>query len=83
MGFHRKIGEFKTSTYDLRGEPLTPEAWTARHDEMLPNGDDQAFIEHLMAETPERVPGKYAGWIASPRVGIDNLPGDFEYVKLA
>ena len=83
VGFHRKIGEFKTSTYDLRGEPLTPEAWNARRDEMLPNSEDQAFIEHLMAETPERVPGKYAGWIASPRVGIDNQPGDFEYVKLA
>jgi benzoyl-CoA 2,3-dioxygenase component B len=28
-------------------------------------------------------PGKFAGWIAPPRVGIDNKPGDFEYVKLA
>jgi len=27
-------------------------------------------------------PGKYAGWIAPPKVGIDNKPGDFEYVKL-
>ena len=25
----------------------------------------------------------FAGWIAPPRVGIDNKPGDFEYVKLA
>jgi benzoyl-CoA 2,3-dioxygenase component B len=29
-----------------------------------------------------REPGKFAGWIAPPIVGIDNKPGDFEYVKL-
>jgi hypothetical protein len=23
------------------------------------------------------------GWIAPPRIGIDNKPGDFEYVKIA
>ena len=27
--------------------------------------------------------GKFANWIAPPKVGIDNKPGDFEYVKLA
>jgi benzoyl-CoA 2,3-dioxygenase component B len=27
-------------------------------------------------------PGEYASWIAPPRMGIDNKPGDFEYVKL-
>jgi benzoyl-CoA 2,3-dioxygenase component B len=27
-------------------------------------------------------PGTYASWIAPPRIGIDNKPGDFEYVKL-
>ena len=32
-------------------------------------------------EVPE--PGKFAGWIAPPKVGIDNKPGDFEYVKIA
>ena len=28
-------------------------------------------------------PGKFASWIAPPKVGIDNKPGDFEYVKIA
>ena len=28
-------------------------------------------------------PGEYAGWIAPPKMGIDNKPGDFEYVKIA
>ena len=30
----------------------------------------------------ERTPGACAGWIASPTRGIDNKPGDFEYVRL-
>jgi benzoyl-CoA 2,3-epoxidase subunit B len=32
---------------------------------------------------PVYAPAQFAGWIAPPRVGIDNRPGDFEYVKLA
>jgi benzoyl-CoA 2,3-dioxygenase component B len=32
---------------------------------------------------PVYEPARFAGWIAPPRVGIDNKPGDFEYVKLA
>jgi benzoyl-CoA 2,3-dioxygenase component B len=24
----------------------------------------------------------FAGWIAPPKVGINNKPGDFEYVKI-
>jgi benzoyl-CoA 2,3-dioxygenase component B len=54
----------------------------SRRDTMLPNSADQQFIEHLMS-TPVMDIGKFAGWIAPPRVGIDNRPGDFEYVKLA
>jgi benzoyl-CoA 2,3-epoxidase subunit B len=32
--------------------------------------------------TPVTETGKYAPWIAPPKVGIDNKPGDFEYVKI-
>jgi benzoyl-CoA 2,3-epoxidase subunit B len=31
---------------------------------------------------PRREPGEFASWIAPPKVGIDNKPGDFEYVKI-
>jgi len=31
---------------------------------------------------PASNPGEYAGWIAPPKTGIDNKPGDYEYVKL-
>jgi benzoyl-CoA 2,3-epoxidase subunit B len=81
VAFHRQIGEFKEATYDAEGQPLTAAQWTDRRDEMLPNSKDQAFIEELMQTTVVQ-PGRYAGWIAPPRVGIDNKPGDFEYVKL-
>jgi hypothetical protein len=27
-------------------------------------------------------PGKMANWIAAPKKGIDNLPLEFEYVRL-
>jgi benzoyl-CoA 2,3-dioxygenase component B len=30
----------------------------------------------------EVMPGKFAGWIAPPKTGIDNKPGNFEYVKI-
>jgi benzoyl-CoA 2,3-epoxidase subunit B len=26
--------------------------------------------------------GGFASWISPPKVGIDNKPGDFEYVKI-
>ena len=39
------------------------------------------FIASLMQPVSE--PGKFAGWISAPKVGIDNKPGDFEYVKIA
>ena len=32
---------------------------------------------------PVAEPGRLARWIAPPKVGIDNRPGDFEYVKIA
>jgi len=31
---------------------------------------------------PQSEPGVFASWIAPPKVGIDNKPGDFEYVKI-
>src|SRR5262249_53506743 len=81
VGFHRKIGEFRSGRYDIAGQPLTGEEWDRRRDEMLPTGSDQDFIENLMSGAVVE-PGQFAGWIAPPRVGIDNRPGDFEYVKI-
>jgi len=55
--------------------------WDKQKDKWLPSKDDGDFIQSLMRQVVE--PGKFASWIAPPRVGIDNKPGDFEYVKLA
>jgi benzoyl-CoA 2,3-dioxygenase component B len=82
VGFNRRIGEFRNAHYDVDGQPLATEAWNARKTAMLPSDEDQAFIEALMGAAV-REPGRFAGWIAPPAVGIDNKPGDFEYVKIA
>lgn len=78
--FHRKIGVFKDQPFDPEGTRLSQEEWDARADEWLPTKADGDFIQSLMVPCYE--PGKYASWIAPPKVGIDNKPGDFEYVKL-
>ncbi len=62
------------------GELVSEDDWQARHLEWLPNDADMKFIDSLMKPSHER--GKYASWIAPPRVGINNRPGDFEYVKI-
>ena len=79
-GFHRQIGAFSAHSITPEGELVSKEAWEARRDEWLPTKEDGAFIQSLMKPCYE--PGKYASWIAPPKVGIDNKPGDFEYVKL-
>jgi benzoyl-CoA 2,3-dioxygenase component B len=79
--FHRKIGAFAAAHVTPAGSVVSGEAWAARRDEWLPDAADGEFVKSLMK--PEYEPGRYAAWIAPPKVGIDNKPGDFEYVKLA
>ena len=79
--FHRYIGGFTNVYASPTGELMDKAAWEKRKGEWLPNTDDMDFIYHLMQ--PEYGIGKYANWISPPKVGIDNKPGDFEYVKLA
>jgi benzoyl-CoA 2,3-dioxygenase component B len=68
-----------------RGDPAGILTWFIawfhqRLDEWLPTKADGDYIQSLMKPCYE--PGQYASWIAPPKVGIDNKPGDFEYVKL-
>jgi benzoyl-CoA 2,3-dioxygenase component B len=81
VAFHRHIGEFSRTNVDVDGNILLPAEWTERRTEYLPSESDKDFIESLMQ--PQYEPAKFAGWIAAPKVGIDNKPGDFEYVKIA
>jgi benzoyl-CoA 2,3-dioxygenase component B len=80
VAFHRHIGEFAQLHADPEGRLLSADEWQRRRDEFLPSATDDAFVAGLMRPVTE--PGKFASWIAPPRAGIDNKPGDFEYVKL-
>ena len=80
VAFNRRIGEFAAIEADPQGNILSAVEWARRRSEFLPTADDDAFVASLMR--PVREPGRFATWIAPPRTGIDNKPGDFEYVKL-
>jgi benzoyl-CoA 2,3-dioxygenase component B len=81
VAFHRHQGEFSAIHADPDGNLISADEWNKRRDEWLPSKADGDFIDSLMK--PQWEPGKYAGWISPPKVGIDNKPGDFEYVKIA
>src|SRR5262245_21503037 len=81
VAFHRHIGEFAEIKADPDGNILGDAEWQKRQGEFLPSDSDRDYIESLMQ--PQYEPGQFAGWISPPKVGIDNKPGDFEYVKMA
>ena len=78
--FHRGIGEFSAAKVSPDGKILSDQEWAEKKDQWLPSKDDGDFIASLMEPVSE--PGKFANWIAPPKVGIDNKPGEFEYVKI-
>lgn len=80
VAFHRHIGEFKSVHASPEGKLLGDAEWAANRDRWLPSKDDGDYIASLMQPCWDR--GKFAPWIASPKVGIDNKGGDFEYVKI-
>ncbi|HAO40470.1 MAG TPA: benzoyl-CoA 2,3-epoxidase subunit BoxB, partial [Afipia sp.] len=79
--FHRQIGEFANVQATPKGIIVSDAEWAKVRDDYLPSAADGDFISSLMEPVSE--PGKFANWIAPPKVGIDNKPGDFEYVKIA
>jgi benzoyl-CoA 2,3-dioxygenase component B len=81
VAFHRDIGEFKDVQATPRGELIDGAAWEKRRDEWLPSRADGDFIASLMH--PKYEAGEFASWISPPKIGIDNKPGDFEYVRIA
>jgi benzoyl-CoA 2,3-dioxygenase component B len=80
VAFHRQIGEFKAVQASPSGELLDDATWSKRREAWLPSKADGDFIAELMQ--PKQEPGEFASWIAPPKVGIDNKPGDFEYVRI-
>ena len=81
VAFHRQIGEFRDVEATPSGVLLDAATWARDNDKYLPSKADGDFIASLM--NPVSEPGKFAAWISPPKVGIDNRPGEFEYVKIA
>lgn len=79
-GFNRKIGVFADSTIDPEGNFVSDKNWDKKLNHWLPTKSDGDYIVSLMQSCYE--PGQYSSWIAAPKVGINNKPGDFEYVRL-
>jgi benzoyl-CoA 2,3-epoxidase subunit B len=80
QAFNRRIGEFAKIHADSDGNILGEAEWTRARETLLPTGDDNRYVASLMR--PVREAGTFAGWIAPPKIGIDNKPGEFEYVKI-
>ncbi|MBW6494460.1 MAG: benzoyl-CoA 2,3-epoxidase subunit BoxB [Burkholderiaceae bacterium] len=79
--FRRKIGAWASVPTDPSGKRISAEQFSARIGHWLPSADDKAYVKSLMVKVHE--PGKMAGWIAPPERGINNLPLDHEYVRVA
>ena len=81
VAFNREIGAFAPVESTPDGEIICAGTFERYRHDWLPSRADGDFIASLMEQQTE--PGAYAGWIAPPRSGIDNKPGDFEYVRIA
>jgi benzoyl-CoA 2,3-dioxygenase component B len=77
--FNRQIGALAGVRISPDGRPVSEQEWLLRKSEWLAGDDDRNFVASLMKPCLE--PGKFAGWIAPPVMGINRQPVDFEYVK--
>jgi benzoyl-CoA 2,3-dioxygenase component B len=77
--FHRNIGTLAGVRVSPEGCVVSDAEWAAKLGEWLPSSEDRAFVASLMGRVVE--PGKYAGWIAPPTIGINRQPADFQYVR--
>ena len=78
--FHRQIGAFADVKVSPDGNIVDDATWDAKVADWLPTDSDNDYVQSLMTQITE--PGEFASWIAPPRVGINNQPIDFPYVKL-
>jgi benzoyl-CoA 2,3-epoxidase subunit B len=79
--FRRAIGVWANAPTDPQGKAIGSEEFARDMPGWIPSEGDRAFVTSLMQRVVE--PGKMAGWIAPPDRGINNLPVDYEYVKLS
>ena len=80
LRFRRSVGAWANIHTNPHGKPITAEEWSAQRYDWLPSEQDRAFIGSLMQRVTK--PSKFAGWIAPPDGGINNLGLAYEYVRL-
>ncbi len=80
LRFRRSVGAWAGIHTDPEGKPIAAEEWRARQYDWLPSELDRSFVASLMQRVTE--PGKFAGWIAPPDGGINNLGHAYEYIRL-
>jgi benzoyl-CoA 2,3-epoxidase subunit B len=78
--FRRSIGAWAGQPVDPQGNLISREEYDRKLSSWIPSEADRAFVHSLMRKVA--APGKMAAWIAPPERGINNLPVDYEYVKL-
>ncbi len=78
--FRRAVGVWAGHHFDPAGRPVSAEEWQRRQGEWIPSEVDRAFVQGLMR--PVTASGKMAAWIAPPDRGVNNLPVEYEYVRL-
>jgi benzoyl-CoA 2,3-dioxygenase component B len=78
--FRRAIGAWANVPTDPGGKLIGGEEFARGLSGWIPSASDRAFVKGLMQRVLE--PGKMAGWIAPPERGINNLPIEYEYVRL-
>jgi benzoyl-CoA 2,3-dioxygenase component B len=79
--FHRSVGVYAGHPFAPDGQPLSAAEWEARKAEFLISDADLAYLRSIMTASVTEA-GKFASYIAPPRVGIKGRPVDFEYVRL-
>ncbi|HSP17715.1 MAG TPA: benzoyl-CoA 2,3-epoxidase subunit BoxB [Thermoanaerobaculia bacterium] len=78
--FRRTVGAWAGIPTDPSGQQIAPETFAAGMPNWIPTPDDQTFVAAVMKPVLE--PGKIASWIAPPDRGINNLPVDYQYVRM-
>lgn len=77
--FNRKIGSLAGARVSPDGQVVSGDEWDRRMAGWLPSPGDREFVASLMGRVV--APGKFAGWIAPPAMGVNRMPVDFEYVR--
>jgi benzoyl-CoA 2,3-dioxygenase component B len=78
--FRRSIGAWAGLPVDPQGDVISKEEFEKQLPGWIPSDADRAFVHSLQQRVIQ--PGKIAGWLAPPDRGINNLPVEYEYVKL-